>query len=210
MKHKLDCEAYAERQWSPVFVIAAWEGRRTLCSSGWTLVGHQSQKDIATYSKSEKWMTPHTVSFYINYYASGISTWHALLFYICVNLYLYSYLFSSYRKLALKWHPDKNPDNKEEAERKFKELSEAYEVLSDGEICLQRKNWLFHLHFKNGRWPLSVVSPVANRRLNFDYLIVSALFQKWLWAKKIVFYLLKQLFLIIVKFGCTHTKLPFI
>ncbi|XP_041102819.1 dnaJ homolog subfamily B member 6-like isoform X3 [Polyodon spathula] len=37
----------------------------------------------------------------------------------------------SYRKLALKWHPDKNPDNKEDAERKFKELSEAYEVLSD-------------------------------------------------------------------------------
>lgn len=37
----------------------------------------------------------------------------------------------SYRKLALKWHPDKNPDNKEEAERKFKELAEAYEVLSD-------------------------------------------------------------------------------
>lgn len=36
-----------------------------------------------------------------------------------------------YRKLALKWHPDKNPDNKEEAERKFKELAEAYEILSD-------------------------------------------------------------------------------
>jgi DnaJ-class molecular chaperone len=39
----------------------------------------------------------------------------------------------SYRKLAVKWHPDKNPNNKEEAEKKFKELSEAYGVLSDQE-----------------------------------------------------------------------------
>uniref|UniRef100_A0AAZ3PPE3 J domain-containing protein n=1 Tax=Oncorhynchus tshawytscha TaxID=74940 RepID=A0AAZ3PPE3_ONCTS len=40
-------------------------------------------------------------------------------------------LLGLYRKQALRWHPDKNPDNKEEAERKFKELAEAYEVLSD-------------------------------------------------------------------------------
>ncbi|XP_047597857.1 dnaJ homolog subfamily B member 7 [Lutra lutra] len=39
----------------------------------------------------------------------------------------------AYRKVALKWHPDKNPENKEEAERKFKEVAEAYAVLSNNE-----------------------------------------------------------------------------
>lgn len=38
---------------------------------------------------------------------------------------------SAYRKAALKWHPDKNQDNKTEAEKKFKEINEAYQVLSD-------------------------------------------------------------------------------
>ena len=38
----------------------------------------------------------------------------------------------SYRKLAMKYHPDRNKDDKE-SERKFKEVSAAYEVLKDSE-----------------------------------------------------------------------------
>lgn len=40
-------------------------------------------------------------------------------------------LKSAYRRLAMQFHPDRNPDSKDEAEERFKEITEAYSVLAD-------------------------------------------------------------------------------
>ena len=41
----------------------------------------------------------------------------------------------SFRKLAMKWHPDRNPKHKEKSERMFKQIGEAYAVLTDRMYC---------------------------------------------------------------------------
>ncbi|CAH2075747.1 unnamed protein product, partial [Thlaspi arvense] len=65
-------------------------------------------------------------------------------------------LKKSYRRLAMKWHPDKNPTNKAEAEAKFKQLSEAYEV----------SQFLPYVSFDCGTLlPL----PVGVSRVNYNY-----------------------------------------
>ncbi len=51
-----------------------------------------------------------------------------------------------YKVLAKKYHPDANPDNKEEAAEKFKEISEAYEILSNEE---KRKDYDIQLDEEN-------------------------------------------------------------
>src|SRR5210317_2475730 len=54
----------------------------------------------------------------------------------------------AYRKMAIKFHPDKNPDDKG-AEEKFKEAAEAYEVLSD-ENKKARYDQYGHAAFEGG------------------------------------------------------------
>ncbi|KAF5443249.1 hypothetical protein F2P56_035821 [Juglans regia] len=54
-------------------------------------------------------------------------------------------LKKAYKRLAMKWHPDKNPANKKESEAKFKQISEAYDVLSE-----PQKRQIYDLYGEEG------------------------------------------------------------
>lgn len=58
----------------------------------------------------------------------------------------------AYRKQALEWHPDKHKDNKEAAEKRFKEINEAYQILSDVEKR-QAYDQFGHAAFSPGGMP---------------------------------------------------------
>ncbi|KAL4364038.1 hypothetical protein GQ457_04G006530 [Hibiscus cannabinus] len=63
-------------------------------------------------------------------------------------------LKKSYKRLAMRWHPDKNPVNNKEAEAKFKQVSEAYDVLSD-----PQKRQIYDLYGEEGLQSAELSSP---------------------------------------------------
>lgn len=82
---------------------------------------------------------------------------------------IYNYLFFSFcRKLALKYHPDKNPDNPEAAE-KFKEINNAHAILTDA----TKRN----IYDKYGSLGLYVAEQFGEENVN-TYFVLSS----W-WAK---------------------------
>lgn len=68
-------------------------------------------------------------------------------------------LRKSYRRLAMIWHPDKNPSTKLEAESKFKQISEAYDVLSD-----PKKRQIYDLYGEEALKSGHVPSPPSSSR----------------------------------------------
>ena len=72
----------------------------------------------------------------------------------------------AYRKLALKWHPDKNPENKEVCEKNFKDITEAYSILYDDE---KRKIYDLYGYDKVKNGGDSFDNNFHNMRQNFNF-----------------------------------------
>ncbi|XP_010218144.1 PREDICTED: dnaJ homolog subfamily C member 5 [Tinamus guttatus] len=77
----------------------------------------------------------------------------------------------SYRKLALKYHPDKNPDNPEAAE-KFKEINNAHAILTDA----TKRN----IYDKYGSLGLYVAEQFGEENVN-TYFVLSSWWAKWVY-----------------------------
>ncbi|XP_036746186.2 dnaJ homolog subfamily B member 6-like [Manis pentadactyla] len=79
----------------------------------------------------------------------------------------------AYHQLALQVHPDKSPDNKEEAEEKFKQVAEACEVLSDaktrGNYDKSRENCINGGHRGDGRDPTCLKKELWSERLHCSF-----------------------------------------
>ncbi|KAH6756365.1 DNAJ heat shock family protein [Perilla frutescens var. hirtella] len=94
-------------------------------------------------------------------------------------------LKKSYKKLAMKWHPDKNAVNTKEAEAKFKQISEAYDVLSD-----PQKRQIYDVYgeegLKSGAYPPPPSSKerdaVGGRGFKFSPRDAEDIFEEFFWG----------------------------
>jgi len=66
----------------------------------------------------------------------------------------------AFRRLALRYHPDRNPKDQKQAEEKFKEINEAYEVLSDE---ARRRQYDYLTSWPEQRRRVFVVDDIFNR-----------------------------------------------
>ncbi|CAG8527354.1 9707_t:CDS:2 [Ambispora gerdemannii] len=72
----------------------------------------------------------------------------------------------NYRRLALIWHPDKNPNNIEEAEKKIKEINFAYEVLSNKNGSVEKYGCDYGEEISDGK---SAVKKYSNEKMNWIF-----------------------------------------
>ena len=73
----------------------------------------------------------------------------------------------AFRRLALRYHPDRNPDNPKQAEEKFKEINEAYQVLSDE---LKRRQYDRLISWPGYSRRTIVINNTPNDRADMDLL----------------------------------------
>ncbi|GAB67756.1 DnaJ domain containing protein [Plasmodium cynomolgi strain B] len=74
----------------------------------------------------------------------------------------------AYRKLALKYHPDRNPNNRKESEKMFREITEAYETLSDENKKKIYDSQLNH-GFSAGNFGNNYSNMSSNGKTNYTY-----------------------------------------
>ncbi|GAW82262.1 DnaJ domain containing protein [Plasmodium gonderi] len=75
----------------------------------------------------------------------------------------------AYRKLALKYHPDRNPNNRKESEKKFREITEAYETLSDESKRQMYDNQLNGGGFSSNNFDNNFSNMSSNNNMKYTY-----------------------------------------